>query len=291
MTEQNFVVKPLTAPLGAEIDGIDLAASIDDATFDHLHAAWLEHKVLFFRNQELTPEQHKAFARCFGDFQPPGFVPTLPDHPEIRFQEQPSKSGIEANIVWHSDDLFLEVPSKGSILWAIDVPEKGGDTVWVDMELAYEDLSHTMKGLLAGLTALNVPMANMREVVNMFGVDAFARMVKRSKPVEHPVVKTHPETGHTSLNINELNTTQIVGMTTKESDSLLRFLFEHSQQPDYQCRFSWRKGSAAFWDNRCTMHRGLPNFTRGHRLMHRVAIADSQAPAYAPSCQAGGASA
>jgi taurine dioxygenase len=210
-------------------------------------------------------------------------VPTLPDHPEIRRQEQPSEMGIEANIVWHSDDIFLEVPSKGSLLWALEVPEKGGDTVWCDMELAYEGLSDTMKRIVAGLRALHVPMANMHELVNMFGADAFARMHKKSTPVEHPVVRTHPETGRPSLFVSELNTTQIVGMTRKESDNLLQFLFKHSQQPDYQCRFSWRKGSAAFWDNRCTMHRGLPNFTQGHRLMHRVAIADSEPPIYAPT--------
>ena len=283
MAEQQFLVRPLTAPLGAEISGIDLAAPLNDAHFDRLQEAWIEHKVLFFRDQELTPEQHKAFARRFGEFQPPGFVPTLPDHPEIRRQEQPSEMGIEANIVWHSDDLFLEVPSKGSILWALEVPEQGGDTVWCDMQLAYEGLSETMQGILSGLTALHVPMANMREVVNMFGADAFTRMYKKSKPVEHPVLRTHPETGRTSLNVNQLNTTMIAGMTPMESDALLGFLFAHSQQPGYQCRFSWRKGSVAFWDNRCTMHRGLPNFTGGHRLMHRVAIADSQRPVYKPS--------
>ena len=283
MAAEPFVLTPLTAPLGANVSRIDLSESLDDATFERLHAAWLEHKVLFFRDQNLTPEQHKNFAHRFGEFQPPGFVPTLPDHPEIRHQEQPSKMGIEANIVWHSDDLFLDVPSKGSLLWALEVPEKGGDTAWCDMELAYEELSDTMKNIVMGLTALHVPMANMHDLVNMFGADAFARMHKKSTPVEHPVVRTHPETGRRSLCINELNTTQIVGMTKKESDTLLQFLFAHSHQPDYQCRFSWRKGSAAFWDNRCTMHRGLPNFTQGRRVMHRVAIADSQPPALAPT--------
>ena len=283
MADEPFVLTPLTAPLGAEVSNIDLSEPLDDASFERLHAAWIQHKVLFFRGQELTPEQHKNFAHRFGEFQPPGFVPTLPDHPEVRRQEQPSEMGIEANIVWHSDDVFLEIPSKGSLLWALEVPEKGGDTVWCDMELAYEGLSDTMKRIVAGLRALHVPIANMQELVNMFGADAFARMHKKSTPVEHPVVRTHPETGRSSLFVNELNTTQIVSMTRKESDNLLQFLFKHSQQPDYQCRFSWRKGSAAFWDNRCTMHRGLPNFTQGHRLMHRVAIADSEPPIYAPT--------
>ena len=283
MADEPFVLTPLTAPLGAEVSNIDLSEPLDDASFERLHAAWIEHKVLFFRDQELTPEQHKNFAHRFGEFQPPGFVPTLPDHPEVRRQEQPSEMGIEANIVWHSDDVFLEIPSKGSLLWALEVPEKGGDTVWCDMELAYEGLSNTMKRIVVGLRALHVPIANMQDLVNMFGADAFARMHKKSTPVEHPVVRTHPETGRSSLFVNELNTTQIVGMTRKESDNLLQFLFEHSQQPDYQCRFSWRKGSAAFWDNRCTMHRGLPNFTQGPRLMHRVAIADSEPPIYAPT--------
>lgn len=283
MADKPFVLTPLTAPLGAEVSNIDLSEPLDDASFERLHAAWIEHKVLFFRDQELTPEQHKNFAHRFGEFQPPGFVPTLPDHPEVRRQEQPTEMGIEANIVWHSDDVFLEIPSKGSLLWAIEVPKKGGDTAWCDMELAYEGLSDTMKSIVSGLRALHVPIANMHDMVNMFGADAFARMHKKSTPVEHPVVRTHPETGRPSLFVNELNTTQIVGMTRNESDTMLQFLFRHSQQPDYQCRFSWRNGSAAFWDNRCTMHRGLPNFTQGHRLMHRVAIADSKRPAYTPS--------
>jgi len=283
MADKPFVLTPLTAPLGAEVSNIDLSEPLDDASFERLHAAWIEHKVLFFRDQELTPEQHKNFAHRFGEFQPPGFVPTLPDHPEVRRQEQPTEMGIEANIVWHSDDVFLEIPSKGSLLWAIEVPKKGGDTTWCDMELAYEGLSDTMKSIVSGLRALHVPIANMHDLVNMFGADAFARMHKKSTPVEHPVVRTHPETGRPSLFVNELNTTQIVGMTRNESDTMLQFLFRHSQQPDYQCRFSWRNGSAAFWDNRCTMHRGLPNFTQGHRLMHRVAIADSKRPAYTPS--------
>jgi taurine dioxygenase len=144
MADEPFVLTPLTAPLGAEVANIDLSQSMDDATFERLYAAWLEHKVLFFRDQDLTLEQHKRFARRFGDFQSPGFVPTLPDHPEVKRQAQPSKLGIEANIVCHSDDLFLEVPSKGSLLWALEVPEKGGDTAWCDMELAYEGLSDVM---------------------------------------------------------------------------------------------------------------------------------------------------
>jgi len=282
MPSQPINVEPMTSVLGAEVSGIDLAEPLDESELASLYDIWVKHKVLFFRDQELTPEQHKAFAANFGEFQAPGFVPTLPDYPEVKYQEQPNKTGVEGNIVYHSDDLFLDVPSKASVLYALDVPERGGDTVWVDMQAAYDALSDTMKDVLSRLTAVNIPMADMRTMVSAFGAEAFAKAHKKTKPAEHPVLKTHPETGRTSLNVNPLNTIAIAGMSNKESDLILNFLFEHSQQADFQVRFSWRKGSVAFWDNRCTMHRGMPNFTRERRLMHRVAIAGTERPYYRP---------
>ena len=282
MSNQEFTIHPMTAPLGAEIHGLDISEPLEDATAEKLRTAWVEYKVLFFREQELTPDQHKQFAHYFGEFQAPGFVPTLPDHPEVKRQEQPNKTNLSANIIWHTDDIFNDIPSNGSVLYALDVPERGGDTLWCDLEAAYEALSDTMKDLLSGLKARHVPLNDMRGMITAFGIDGFASSYKSITPSEHPVLKTHPVTGRTCLYVNEQNTVEIVGMTRSESDALLGFLFEHSQRPDFHCRFSWRKGSVAFWDNRCTMHRGLPNFMQAHRLMHRVAIAGTERPYYEP---------
>lgn len=273
----------MTSPLGAEVQDLDISQTLDESTVEKLTEAWVEHKVLFFRDQELTPDQHKQFAQYFGEFQGPGFVPTLPDHPEVKRQEQPNKTNLSANIIWHTDDIFNDIPSKASILYALDVPERGGDTLWCDLEAAFDALSDTMKDLLAGLKARHVPLADFQGMIRAFGVEAFASSYKNITPSEHPILKTHPVTGRTSLTINEQNTVEIVGMTRKESAALLGFLIDHVQQPDFHCRFSWRKGSVAFWDNRSTMHRGLPNFMQAHRLMHRVAIAGTERPYYQPS--------
>ena len=241
MPEQEFTIHSMTAPLGAEVQGLDISQPLDDLTVEQLTEAWIEHKVLFFRDQELTPDQHKQFAHYFGEFQAPGFVPTLPDHPEVKRQEQPNKTNLSANIIWHTDDIFNVIPSKASVLYALDVPERGGDTLWCDLEAAFDALSDTMKNLLSGLKARHVPLTDMRGMIKAFGVDGFANSWKSITPSEHPILKTHPVTGRTSLYVNEQNTFEIVGMTRKESDALLAFLFDHAQQPDFHCRFSWTK--------------------------------------------------
>lgn len=282
MSAETMTIEPMTAPLGAVVHGLDISQPLAEDTVAKLTEAWLEYKVLFFRDQDLTPEQHKQFAHYFGEFQAPGFIPTLPDHPEVKRQEQPNKVNLSANIIWHTDDIFYDNPSKGSVLYALDVPERGGDTLWCDLEAAYEALSDTMQGFLSGLRARHIPLADIRGMIRAFGVDGFAASYKRNQPSEHPLLRTHPVTGRTTLYINEQNTIEIVGMTESESDALLAFLFEHTKQPDFHCRFSWRKGSVAFWDNRCTMHRGLPNFLDQHRLMHRVALAGEETPSYRP---------
>jgi taurine dioxygenase len=277
MPNSSISVQPRTTCLGADVTGIDLSLPVADDDRQTIESAWVEHKVLFFRDQTLTPETHLAFATNFGSPQPAGFVPVLPDHPFVRHQEQPSKiKGMD--IVWHTDDVFLKIPSKGSVLYALDVPEHGGDTVWVDMQAAYDELSAPWKAFLSGLTATNIPIADIMSVVRSFGADAFAQTLSKVPPISQPVIRTHPVSGRKSIFVGQLNTTAIDGMSVEESETVLKFLFKHTQSARFQTRLSWKKGTVAFWDNRATMHVGIPDFGDQHRLMHRVAIADELAP-------------
>ncbi len=272
-------VHPVSGALGAEISGVRLAESLDDETFKELRDAWLTYQVLFFRDQELTPDQHVAFAGRFGEFQKPGFVPTLEDQPNIRKQEMDEYSKIGSDVTWHTDDTFLETPSMGSVLYALDVPEAGGDTVWINMYRAFETLSEPMQAFISPMTAIHDISATMGiGILRNYGAEAWQKLRSSTPPVEHPVVRTHPETGRKSLFVNPLLTSSIKGLSEPESRMLLDLLFQHMQQPENMCRFRWRKHSVAFWDNRSTAHKGVNDFYPAHRLMHRVAVADTERP-------------
>ena len=278
---ERISIQPLSGTFGAEIEGVDLSVQLDDATFDEVRRAWLEHKIVFFRDQSLTPAQHRDFAGRFGAFQPPGFVPVLDDYPEVR-RQMVTPDSVSKDVTWHTDDTFYEIPSKCSVLYALEVPKVGGDTVWSNLEAAYDALSDTMKNLLGELTAVHdVSFYNAMKAIDKWGGKHFDSVRKNVPAVEHPVVRTHPETGRKSLFLNEFLVSHIKGMKEKESRALLGFLFKHTQEEEFLCRFRWRDGSVAFWDNRCTQHRGIFDFTLDEgerRLMHRVAIADTERP-------------
>ncbi len=278
---ERITIQALSGSFGAEIGGVDLSKPLGEATFEEVRKAWLDYKLLFFREQSLTPAQHRDFAGRFGEFQPPGFVPVLDDYPEVR-RQLVTPDSFSKDVTWHTDDTFFEIPSKGSVLYALEVPKVGGDTVWSDLEAAYDALSDTMKGLLDGLTAVHdVSFYNAMNAIDRWGGKHFDSVRKKVPPVEHPMVRTHPETGRKSLFINEFLVSHIKGMKDKESRALLDFLFRHTQEEEFLCRFRWRDGSVAFWDNRCTQHRGIFDFTLDQderRLMHRVAIADTERP-------------
>jgi taurine dioxygenase len=279
MPYEHIEVRPLTGTFGAEIYGVDLSEPLNDEVFAEVRRAWIENKVVFFRDQELTPEQHRDFAGRFGGFQKPGFVPTLKDYPEVRRQKVTPDS-FSKDITWHTDDSFLEIPSKGSVLYALKVPEAGGDTVWGDLSAAYAALSDQMQSLLSDLVAVHdVSFYNAMRVIDQWGPEQYVNVRKSTPPVEHPLVRTHPETGEKSLFISALLVSHIKGMKPKESRALLQFLFNHTQEEEFLCRFKWQDRSVAFWDNRCTQHRGIFDFTGDvERLMHRVAIADTERP-------------
>ena len=183
------------------------------------------------------------------------------------------------DINWHVDGSFMPNPTRGSLLYAVDVPVGAGDTVWSDMAAAYEDLSPAWQRFLEGLTAIHDNAAkNFLRIFEQMGPEATAQMRKFLKPSEHPVVCTHPESGRKFLFVAELMTREIVGMSERESRAVLDFLFAHQTRPEFQCRFKWEPGSLALWDNYSTIHRGIFDFGQSHRLMHRVSFHDGWKP-------------
>ncbi|MGH7289400.1 MAG: TauD/TfdA dioxygenase family protein, partial [Myxococcota bacterium] len=251
MAPSELELRPVAGALGAEVAGVDLAR-LDDATFAKLHAAWLEHQVLFFREQALSPEEHKAFGRRFGALQIHPFLHSRRDegHPEIVVLESDAERPYLA-AGWHSDVTFAPEPPMASILRAVEAPPFGGDTLWSSMYAAYEALSDTMQRLLSGLSAIHDTSKTFSRGAYPAEKHPDAAQVPRA---EHPVVRTHPETGRKGLFVNSAFTRRIAGMHRGESDALLGFLYEHVATPEFSCRFHWEKDSIALWDNRCTQH-------------------------------------
>jgi len=268
-TPRHIQVTPLAGPLGAEVSGVDLR-ELDDAAFEELRRAFLEHQVLFFRDQDLSPDQHKAFGRRFGTLQIHPFLTSRADegHPEIVVLESDERRPFVA-AGWHSDVTFAECPPLGSVLRAAEVPAWGGDTLWASMTAVYESLSDSLQRLLGELRARH-------DTSKTFSRSAYPSEkhveAEAAPKVEHPVVRTHPETGRKAIFVNPAFTHRIVGMKRDESDTLLGFLYQKTTLPEFQCRFHWEKNSVAFWDNRCTQHRVVADNVRAHRRMERVTI-------------------
>jgi taurine dioxygenase len=261
-------IDPIAGALGAEISGVDLHQVPDDATIQAIRDAWLEYQVIFFRDQDITVDQHKAFALRFGDLHVHPVLQQMKDqgHPEVVVLESDRDRPFVADR-WHSDVTFEECPPMGSVLRAVDVPDIGGDTLWASMYAAYEALSDPMQRLLSDLQALH----------DGGGFKAIANAEQRQdlesrQTAVHPVIRTHPESGRKVLFVNSSFTKGIVGMKSAESRALLRFLFDHIATPDFSCRFRWRKHSIAMWDNRCTQHRVMRDNLAAHRRMERLTL-------------------
>jgi taurine dioxygenase len=281
-TNRRIEVKPIAGALGAEIGGVDLAA-LDDATFEEIEAAWLEHLVVFFRNQALTPEQQIAFARRFGEIHHHPFMKGMEEHPEILEiikEEGDTKAFGE---VWHTDQMFNPKPAKATILYAKETPDAGGDTMFANMYLAYETLSEPMKTLLKDVKTWNVGDrkklgndARMARDGRYVGNEKMAAKVRDPGDVEteaaHPLVRTHPQTGRKSIYISN-HTQTLDGFNDAEAQPILAFLRAHAVEPESTCRFRWEVGSLAIWDNRCTQHRALNDYHGKRRRMHRITIA------------------
>jgi taurine dioxygenase len=268
---QHISVNPVAGALGAELDGVHLA-QLDEASFAELRAAFLQYEVLFFRNQEMTRDEQKAFARRFGTLQIHPFTQPLREqgHPEFVVLHSDEKHPYVADM-WHSDVTFLDKPPLGSVLLCIVAPSVGGDTIWASMYAAYEALSDKMQRMLSDLVAVH----DTSRVLSLFGYDQYidARQAQQSViSAEHPVVRTHPETRRKALFVNSHFTASIKGMKAEESASLLSFLYRHIENPDFSCRFRWRANSVAMWDNRCTQHRVIADNRAAERRLERVTI-------------------
>ena len=265
---ESITVDKLTPIIGAEIGGVDLAQPLGNRTLDEIHRALAESLVIFFRDQHLTPRQHLAFGRLFGELHLHPAAPHEPGEPELMIIHADKDSPRANGEGWHSDVSCDAEPPMGSILHIRACPPKGGDTLFASMYAAYESLSDGMKRYLESLTAIHDGEQNYRDTYANFGVKD-----KPSYPrAEHPVVRTHPVTGQKALYVNRGFTRRIVGLPRDESEGILSFLFEHMEDPLYQCRFRWRANSIAFWDNRFVQHRAMWDYWPHTRSGNRVTV-------------------
>ena len=267
-------VKKTAGALGAEIAGVDLSKPLSQQTIAAIRRAFLEHLVIFFREQNLTPAQFLLFARTMGEPVAYPFVKGLPDYPEIIQVMKLEHERTNFGGIWHTDTAYLELPPMGSMLLAREIPPAGGDTLFANQYLAYETLSPGMQRMLASLTGVNssakADVTKTRE--DRMKTDA-REDARNAYFAEHPVVRTHPETGRKSLYVNIAHTARFKDMTDEESAPLLDYLFQHQVRPEFTCRFRWEVGSLAFWDNRCTLHNPVNDYHGHRRVMHRITLA------------------
>jgi taurine dioxygenase len=258
-SELGIDVRPIAGKIGAEIFGVNLTRPLDAATVAEIRATLLKWKVVFFRDQELTPAQHIAFGRQFGEVTPahPTLPAMIPEHPEVlvlgrRNSAMTEESGPRTESRWHTDVTFVPNPPMASILRAVVVPPYGGDTQWINMAAAYSELSPEIQRLIDGLHAVHhnvLPIARGETTTKLAAT--FASSDLRSV---HPVVRVHPETGEKALFVNPNFTSHIFELSRQESRHLLAMLYEHMANVKFTCRFRWQPGSIAFWDNRATAH-------------------------------------
>ena len=269
-----IAVHPIAGALGAEISGVDLSSDLDDGTIAAIRRAWLEHLVIFFRDQDLPPARFLAFARRFGEVIEYPFVRGLAEFPEIIEVLKREHERVNFGGIWHSDTAYLDVPPMASMLIAREVPPAGGDTLFANMYLAYETLSDRLKRILDGIVALNSSAkADVTRTREDRARDSARADAKKEYVAAHPAVRVHPETGRKALYVNVAHTVGFEGMTPEESAPILEYLFRHQVRPDLTCRFRWLPGSLAFWDNRCAQHNPINDYHGHRRRMHRVTLA------------------
>jgi taurine dioxygenase len=265
-------IKVLTPTVGAEISGVDLRNPLSEMEVEKIEQALLDHLVVFFRDQDITPAQQIEFGRRFGDLCFPPFMTDHGEDPELLVLDQVSPKG-EGTDTWHSDNTFMAEPPLGSILKAVLLPTNGGDTCFASAYAAYEALSPPMQTLLQGVTAIHDLTATLERANAAGHTKADVEAVLRKSPaVEHPVVRTHPVTKRRALYVNANSTTHLVGLSDRENEVLLPFLFDQFLAPEIQTRFRWEPNSIAFWDNRSAQHLAVADYEE-RRIMHRVTIA------------------
>ena len=267
-------VRPIAGALGAEIAGVDLAHDLSEETVAEIRRAWLERLVVFFRDQTLPPAEFVGMARRFGGVVEYPFIKGLEGFPEITPVIKLEHEKVNFGGLWHSDTSYLEEPPMATMLLARETPPYGGDTMFANTYLAYETLSDGMKRLLDGLIAVN---SSVKADASRTREDRMKQSLKpdakKEYVAEHPVVRTHPETGRKALYINGGHTVRFKDMTEAESAPILQFLFQHIVRPEFTCRFRWEVGSLALWDNRCTQHNPINDYHGFRRIMHRITLA------------------
>ncbi len=271
-TYRHIEVRPLAGALGAEVVGVDMACDLEDYVVKEVRQAFLDHLVIFLRDQKVTPQQQVAFARRFGE---PMEYPNLPGLSEAPLITPVVKLEHEQNNfggMWHSDTTYLAEPPMGSMLLALEVPPHGGDTLFANQYLAYEALSDGLRETLDGLIGISssAKAETSRTVEDRLKEAGVERKVLTA---EHPLVSTHPETGRKALYTSDAHTVSIKGWTEKESLPLLKFLWEHQVKPEFTCRFRWQPGSLAFWDNRAAVHNPINDYHGYRRVLHRITLA------------------
>jgi taurine dioxygenase len=278
-TDLSLRISPLCGAGGAEISGIDAAKPLPAQTVTQLRRALAEHCVIFLRDQSLTPEQQKDFARHFGLLETTPFIKPLEGHPEMmRIVREPDETKkLNFGGRWHSDMTFSPAPVLGTCLYCREAPEVGGDTIWSNQMLALEALSPELQRVLEKLTVIHSARRSYGPQGTYADDDLKSMRVEVSeaglKEQAHPCVRTHPETGRRILFVNWVYAIRFDGMTEEESAPLLDFLNRHSQRPEFQIRFRWRQGSLALWDNRSTQHIAVNDYPGYRRVMDRVTIA------------------
>jgi taurine dioxygenase len=262
-------VEPLTSAIGARVRGINLARDLDDATVATVRRALLDHLVIFFEDQELTPAQHYAFSERLGPTMLSVIDTQSTEQPGVTVLDQVAPKG-QFTDQWHTDHSFVEEPPMATTLRAVQLPSVGGDTCFASMYAAYDALSPSLQGYLDGLSALH----SIEQVAASTSLDGVYRRdaEEHIPPVVHPVVRVHPETGRKLLYVCGNFTARIVGLHHAESAALLNFLFAHINRSEFHCRYKWRPGSLAIWDNRSAQHLAVPDY-KERRIMHRTMVA------------------
>ena len=270
----SLTITPISSALGAQIDGVDLTRPLSPQQRDAIEQALLEHQVIFFKDQSITPQQQARFAANFGDLHIHPIYPNVPEQPEVLVLDT-AVTDVRDNAVWHTDVTFLPTPAMGAVLSAKQLPAFGGDTLWASGIAAFEGLSKPLQVLLDGLTATH-------DFTKSFPLERFGstpedflrwdQTRKNNPPLSHPVVRTHPVSGRKSLFVNEGFTTKIASLSEAESEAILKLLFAHSTRPEYTIRWRWQENDVAFWDNRVTQHYAVDDYRPNRRVMHRATI-------------------
>ena len=272
---QSLTIRRVAGALGAEITGVDLSQDLSDETIAAIRRAFVQHQVIFFRDQELTPAQQTALGARFGPLNVHPYVAGMPGQPEVMEIIKEPADKVNFGGGWHSDMSFLERPAIGSILYALEVPEFGGDTLFASQAAAYDALSDGLKATLERLSAVHSASkeysasghsARKRTSMSVAEADGYVG------EYVHPMVLVHPETGRKALYVNPAFTLRIDGWKPRESKALLDYLFEHCGYEGFTCRFAWAKGSVAFWDNRSVWHFALNDYPGQRRHMRRVTV-------------------